>query len=271
MVARRGFHNNRRVQNNRRSKAITLAAQAPSRRSTLFGPPLLLQGENAADYEALRASIYQAIKPIDIIDEILVEDFMVLQWEIMRLRRWKSALLRTCGHKELEQFLEMVIDLYAKDLSEILVETIGEDQRKDFEQLSERWVRDEPGADKEVEELLDSHGLDIDDVRAKKARSLAQNYTRGDRRALQEVKEYLEADNGTIDDRMADALLKIFDHIERIDRLTAVAETRRNTSLHEIDRHRAVLGEAIRRGVQEVEDAKFEEIETSSAKGKSAA
>jgi len=43
------------------------------------------------------------------------------------------------------------------------------------------------------------------------------------------------------------------DDIERIDRLITIAENRRNGMLREIDRHRAVLGEALRRQVQDVE------------------
>jgi hypothetical protein len=40
-------------------------------------------------------------------------------------------------------------------------------------------------------------------------------------------------------------------------RLTTIAETRRNASLREIDRRRAVLGERLRRSVQEIEDDDF--------------
>ena len=60
-------------------------------------------------------------------------------------------------------------------------------------------------------------------------------------------------------------------HIERIDHLITIAENRRNASLREIDRRRAVLGESLRRSVQEIEDAEFEVIETTPAKGKNAA
>jgi hypothetical protein len=55
-------------------------------------------------------------------------------------------------------------------------------------------------------------------------------------------------------------------YLERIDRLTAIAESRRNASLREIERHRAVLGETLQRSVQDIEDAEFKVIETTSAK-----
>ena len=70
---------------------------------------------------------------------------------------------------------------------------------------------------------------------------------------------------------MADALAEKLVDIERIDRLTTIAESRRNASLHEIERRRAVLGETLRRSVQEIEGAEFKVIETAPAQGKSAA
>jgi hypothetical protein len=60
-------------------------------------------------------------------------------------------------------------------------------------------------------------------------------------------------------------------------RLTTIAESRRNASLHEIDRRRAVLGETLRRSVQEIEDGELViadgelVIEPTAAEGKNAA
>ena len=56
-----------------------------------------------------------------------------------------------------------------------------------------------------------------------------------------------------------------------IDRLISIAESRRNASLHEIERRRAILGETLRRSVQEIEDGEFEVIETTPAQGKNVA
>ena len=59
--------------------------------------------------------------------------------------------------------------------------------------------------------------------------------------------------------------------IERVDRLTTIAETRRNARLREIDRRRSVLGEKLRRSMQEIEEREFKLIETTTGKGKDAA
>jgi hypothetical protein len=61
------------------------------------------------------------------------------------------------------------------------------------------------------------------------------------------------------------------EYIERIDRLITIAESRRNSSLREIERRRAALGETLRRSVQEIEDGKFKVIETAPVKGRNVA
>jgi hypothetical protein len=55
------------------------------------------------------------------------------------------------------------------------------------------------------------------------------------------------------------------DYIERIDRLTTVAEGRRNATLREIDHRRAILGETLRRSAQEIEADEFKVIEGKNA------
>jgi hypothetical protein len=70
---------------------------------------------------------------------------------------------------------------------------------------------------------------------------------------------------------VAQTLGQKLDRIERIDRLATIAESRRNASLREIDRRRAVLGQTLRRRVQEIEDAEFKVIETTPANRENAA
>jgi hypothetical protein len=49
---------------------------------------------------------------------------------------------------------------------------------------------------------------------------------------------------------------------ERLDRILASAEARRNNALREIDRHRSALGAAGRQAIDEAEDVEFREVET---------
>ena len=54
------------------------AARVPGQveRLALFGPPLLLEGEDAAAYDELLARVCAAIKPVDVIDEMLIADIL---------------------------------------------------------------------------------------------------------------------------------------------------------------------------------------------------
>jgi hypothetical protein len=80
----------------------------------------------------------------------------------------------------------------------------------------------------------------------------------------------LDSAGSSIDALMVRTVRDQLDNIERIDRLITVAETRRNAMLREIDRRRAVLSEALRRQVQEVE-GEFKVVEKTPAATKSAA
>jgi hypothetical protein len=121
---------------------------------------------------------------------------------------------------------------------------------------------------------LEGYALDmnqiLDRAQAHKAKELVQEYVRGEPDAVTLVHELLSGAGVSMDALVADELQNrdYLDYIERIDRLTTIAENRRNASLREIDRRRVVLGQALRRGVQEIEEAEFEVIETTPTKGK---
>jgi hypothetical protein len=51
------------------------------------------------------------------------------------------------------------------------------------------------------------------------------------------------------------------DEFERNDRLMASAEARRDSALHEVERHRSFLGSLLRKATEEVIDAEFEVID----------
>ena len=244
-------------------------------RLALFGPPLLLEGEDAAAYDQLLA-------PVDVIDEMFIADVVSLEWEVLRWRRLKSSLIRARGLDALEGFLagELDYDLYsehfADQLAEILRVNFREDQVKDARTLARECARNEPAADDKVNELLAGISLDMDDIlddaKGRKAKELVQEYVRREPDAVTLIHQLLTGAGESMDGLTANALAGHLDDIEQIDRLTTIAESRRNVSLHEIDRRRAVLGETLRRSVQEIEDGEFEVIETTPpAKGRNGA
>lgn len=266
----------------RKSKSKT-APRVPglAQRLALFGPPPLLEGEDAAAYDELLSRICAAVKPVDIIDEMFIVDVVSLEWEVLRWRRLKSSLIRACGLEALEGFFgkNLVYDLYSEHFADHLAKILRDnlpDQTEHYVQtLSQECARDEPGADDEVNEILARINLDVDNIldgaRAHKAKELVQEYVRREPDAVTLVHQLLTAGGVSMDALVVDALAEKLDYIERIDRLTTIAENRRNASLREFDRRRAVLGETLRRSVQEVEDAEFEVIETTPTKRKNAA
>ena len=161
--------------------------------------------------------------------------------------------------------------LYAKDFEDDLARTLRDilpsDQADSVEQLARACAQKHSVASDEIDRifgdrrttLLVSHILG--GARLGKARDLAQRYLRREPDAVTLVDEILARASQDIDVLMARGLANQLDEIERIDRLAHIAEGCRNASLREIDRRRAVLGDALQRRVQEVEDAEFQVVE----------
>ena len=264
----------------RKNKSKPEIVRVRLQRFEIFGRPPLLEGEGAAAYDQLLARISAVVNPVDIIDEMFIADVVSLEWEVLRWRRLQWSLIRARGLEALEGFLapQLDYDLYsehfADQLAEILRDNFPEDQVEDAQTLAHECARNEPDADDKVNELLSRISLNMDDIlhgaRARKAKELVQEHLRREPDAVTLIDELLTGAGMSMDALMADALTKQLDNIERIDRLATIAENRRNASLREIDRRRAVLGEALRRSVQEIEAAEFEVIQTT-AKGKNAA
>jgi hypothetical protein len=258
------------------SKAVSL--------SDLFGPPPVLEGEDAAAYDELLGRICATVRPIDVIERIFVNDIVCLQWEILRLRRLKTSLIRSIGSRALKRFLtaELDYDLYRKEFEESLAETLQESLPEDrARELARQCARNESDAAEKADKLLKAAGLDIDEIldRTKnhKVEDLTQAYARREPNVVKQIKEIFASAGQTMDDLIADAVADKAGYrsdplttIERIDHLITVAESRRNVVLREIDRHRAVLGEASRRNLPEVE-GEFKVIEKTPAQATSAA
>ena len=91
----------------RKSETKTEIAAVPGQvqRLAVFGPPLLLEGEDAAAYDELLARVCAAVKPADIIDEMFIADIVALEWEVLRWRRLKWTLMQETGLEALKLFL----------------------------------------------------------------------------------------------------------------------------------------------------------------------
>jgi hypothetical protein len=148
-----------------------------------FGPPSLIEGEDATAYDELLARISTAVKPTNIIEDIWVREVVDFTWEALRMRRLKTALLTASAHIGLEGVLKPLLD-------------------DGITELVEPWARGEPDA-------------------------------------IQQVKGILNSANLTIDAVIAQTMCELIEKLERIERMLAMIEARRNATLREIDRYRA--------------------------------
>jgi hypothetical protein len=245
----------------------------------LFGSPALLAGEDAAAYHQLVSRFRAAINPVDIIDEMLIADVVGLEWEVLRWRRLKAELMRMRELKALQDFLSNHLYLkhyrksFVEDLTEILQDYLEDQTEDDARTLAHKCAELEPDAVNKFNQIV-AGNFNITEIRETarvfKAEELAQDYARRKPSTIKLISKLLAWADTSIDALTLEPLVEELDNIERIDRLTTIAETRRNAMLREIDRRRAVLSEALRRQVQEVE-GEFKVVEKTPAEPKNAA
>jgi hypothetical protein len=216
---------------------------------------------------------------------MLIADVVSLEWDVLRWRRWKTNLIRSLELKVLERFVTEQLDYdhyqkyFEEDLTEILQDNLTEGQTEDdARRLAHQCAMNERDADDKVNQILDDTDWDMDGVlnsaKTRKAEELAQEYMQHKPAATKLVDKLLAEANLSVDAlmvrKLTDKMTGGLDDIERIDRLITIAENRRNGMLREIDRRRAVLGETLRRQLQEVE-GEFEVVEKTPVEAKSAA
>jgi hypothetical protein len=93
-------------------------------------------------------------------------------------------------------------------------------------------------------------------------RELSEAWAAGDREARAEVQRVLEEANLSLDEVTANTVDANLDSFERLDRMLASSEARRNNALREIDRHREAFGAATRRALDDAVDVEFRDVET---------
>ena len=126
-----------------------MASKIASKALNLFGPPQLIDGEDARAYEELYERVCSSLEPADIFEEIFVRDFVDLMWEVLRWRRLKASLMAASAFKGLQK----VLDPYSFEGDHDLV-------------LVEGWAGREPNAIAQVNCILKSAGLTVDAVMA---------------------------------------------------------------------------------------------------------
>jgi hypothetical protein len=115
---------------------------------------------------------------------------------------------------------------------------------------------------RKVLQTLLPHGLlDLFDT-GERAGDMAWKYTIGDESATKEVEELLSQAKLTKDAIHAEAMALHIDTFEKFDRLIWAAESRRDSSLREIEHHRAPFGQSLRRAIAQVEAVEVRKLES---------
>jgi len=93
------------------------------------------------------------------------------------------------------------------------------------------------------------------------AAMLASNWASRDPDAIKEVEQIFASAGLTIDTVMAETLSIRLSDFERIDRMIAMVGVRRDAVLREVERHRAVFAQTLRRAGDNAEDAEFKVVD----------
>ena len=200
---------------------MSKASQVSS--ALLPGVPLLIT-ESKDEFERIREALDYQIKPRGIIEQIYVEDIAYLVWEILRLRRSKTAIINLAFRGALKK----VVAQLSREPGEL---GRGVDDRA--EELAHQWFSD-PDIKKQIAGLLGEFGLDETAIEA-------------------------------------EAFRKSADDLERIDRLMASAEARRDKALVCTAQYRGDFGALLRESSDRLVDGKVLKIEHAGGKQKPAA
>jgi hypothetical protein len=136
------------------------------KKSSLFGPSPLTEGEDARQYDELHTRFSETIKPKDILEEMWTRDVVDLTWEILRMRRLKAGLLTSVMSEGMDKILSLLLGwVEARD-------------------LSNAWSARDPDAIKTVEELLAARGQTMELAAARGFEASIDVFERIDRMAM---------------------------------------------------------------------------------------
>jgi hypothetical protein len=169
----------------------------PTPQSTLFNQRLLLEGEDAAAYDQLVASVRAALNPVDIIDEIYIADAVILEWDVLRYHRLKLRLISAAALSALEHFLvERVhyFECFAQNLADRLEEGLPEDEKESAETLAKKYTDGDLETIKKVTLICAEMGVEVADVQndaqIDSAKEPMQAYLRREPDSIREVDEF---------------------------------------------------------------------------------
>src|SRR5271154_1167887 len=176
------------------------------RRTNLFGPPPILEGENSKGYYEMLDRVSSAVAPADFIEEIWVRDLVDVIWSMLRWRRILAAILaEEVGEK---------VNIKASSLAEAQTELMDGPEKEEMDKLQD----------------YSNSGLSWEAAVAKYPR------------ANDKFQELWSAAKSTLNMDLIQArvMKNNLDTIERIESLIATAQQRFDEIIREMDRHRII-------------------------------
>jgi hypothetical protein len=123
----------------------------PSEIAVLFKKPPVLISENPSEYEAVFASLVNAIRPNNAFEWLLFKDLVDLSWEIRRSGSCKAAII----NMKWKEALHMI--------AESLLEGDEEERSRVAQELADQWFTNSQ-ARASILELLQKHQLAEDAI-----------------------------------------------------------------------------------------------------------
>lgn len=141
----------------------------PGERSLRKRP--VLNSESVEEFDAVHEALEREIKPRGPIERMYVSDISAILWEILRLRRSKTAIINA-GYRAA---LECLLVQFMRGPTQAEY-----DVRDKAQTLAFRWFTDQE-AKNQVKELLDQFGLDESAIEAEAIRRSTQDLESLDR------------------------------------------------------------------------------------------
>jgi hypothetical protein len=128
--------------------------------------------ESREDFDQVRNTLEQEIRPQGIIEQMYVDDMAYIVWDIRRLRRCKDTIINVAFRTGLERVFDWLFMRTGE------TEFFNGDE--EIEDLALRWFTD-PKAKKEVSELLGKFQLDESAIEAEAIRESSRDLEQLDR------------------------------------------------------------------------------------------
>ena len=194
----------------RKNRETPMTGSSNSNELALFSKPPLLITESVDEFESLRSALEQEIRPSGVIERMFVDEFGAIAWEILRLRRCKTAIINLGFRDAMKDLLVRLLDEHGKLIPYERAETLAakwftdQKAKEDVSQIFGKFQLDEYAIEAEAIrrsssdiEALDKMLLLLESRRNRTLRSIA-DYRNGFAKQLRESSSRLIEGNAVV-------------------------------------------------------------------------